>query len=412
MMALKSFRFLHASDFHLDQPPGGLTELPDDLIHPLVEATYKAVDAVFDVALRERVAFVVLCGDLIHFPTASPRAVDFLAAQFERLQQQKIPVYWLGGNLEAGHPLPKDFDLPKNVHRMPASRVQTFEVMQDKQTIAYIVGQSSAPQAYANLEDMRVPRDGRFFVGMWYCDGQERLDNELLDELGIDYWAFGGGHQRRALENLIPAEFSGTPQARLPSETGPHGCLLVTVTGDEIDDTQFIETDQIRYRTERIEVSEGDDQTNLIAKMKSRLQTIRHDVDATKPLLVSWEIVDDGAVGRELRRPDVGESFLDRVRRESDSSNTRIWSIALRSIRKTVPPALFDEDSILGDFLREVRDMEHAGDRLLDTESYLPDTAAARQLIETLHLETPAAKRALLRDITTMGIDLLSGDKS
>lgn len=406
----QSFRFLHASDFHLDQPPGGLTELPPELVESLIEATYKAVDAVFDAAIRERVEFVVLTGDLIHFPTASPRAIDFLSSQFARLHEKKIPVYWLGGQLESGHSLPEDFRLPKNVHRLPTSRVQTLEVKRDRKTIAYIVGQSCGTNSYANLEDLRVPRDGRFFVGMWYCAGHEDLDRDQLDELGIDYWAFGGVHQRRSLENLIPAEYCGTPQGRLPSETGPHGCLLVKVTGDDIDDTHFIETDAIRYRTERIEVDDTDDQRSLISKMKSRVQTIRHDVDAKKPILITWELNDDGPLGRELRDIKLNEAFLDNVRRETDSKSINCWSIAIRSLRATVPPSLFDEDSILGDFLRVIREMEQAGDRTLDVHSYLPNTTAAKQLAETLHLNNPAARRQLLREVTTMGIDWLSGE--
>ena len=411
-MALDSFRFLHASDFHLDQPPGGLTELPDDLLDALIEATYKSVDAVFDAAIRERVAFVVLSGDIIHFPTASPRAVDFLATQFERLHENRIPCYWLGGQLEAGNSLPEDFVLPKSVHRLPTTRVKTLEVKRERKTIAYVVGQSSGDNAFANLEDMRVPRDGRFFVGLWYCDSQDRLQKDELDELGIDYWAFGGVHQRSSMENLIPAEFCGTPQGRLPSETGPHGCLLVRVTGDEIDDTQFIETDSIRYRTERIDVQSDDDGPKLVARMKSRLQTIRHDVESKKPILVTWEIVDDGPLGRELRQLDSAEAFLDQVRRDTDSRTTNVWSIGLRCLRASVPSTMFDEDSILGDFLRVVREMESTDDRLLDVSTYLPETPSARRLVETLHLDTPAARRQLLREVTTMGIDLLSGERT
>lgn len=408
-----SFRFLHASDFHLDQPPGGMAELPVDLIDPLIEAPYEAVDRVFDTALRERVDFVVLSGDIIHFPSASPRAMDFLANQFNRLSEKNIPVYWLGGQLESGHSIPAEFKLPKTVFRFPTSRVQTIEVKKDRKTIAYLVGQSSGGHGYANLEDMRVPRDGRFFVGVWYHDGREELDADQLDELGIDYWAFGGGHQRRSLENLIPAEFSGTPQGRLPSEHGPHGCLLLTVTGDNIDDTHFVETDSIRYATERIELPASDDKASLLTKIKSRLQSMQNQAEFKRHLLVTWEIVHDGALGRELRRIDQAEAFLDQLRRETTavSGSRNIHSIGLRSLRAAVPSNLFDEDSILGDFLRVVREMEQSGDRSLDVSSYLPNTKAARKLAEILHLESPQARAELLREVTTLGMDLLSGEQ-
>ena len=66
----------------------------------------------------------------------------------------------------------------------------------------------------------------------------------------------------------------------------------------------------------------------------------------------------------------------------------------------------------MGDFLRVVRDLEQSGDRILDVQSYLPDTPAAKQLAQSLHLDSPVARTQLLREVTTMGIDWLSGDTS
>lgn len=411
-MSLETFRFLHASDFHLDQAPGGIVELQDGLIDHLIEATYQAINAVFDTALQESVDFVLLSGDIIHFPTASPRAMDFLATQFERLYEKNIPVYWLGGGLEAGASLPDDVRLPKNVHRMATSRVQTLEVKKERRTIGYIVGQSIGGHGYANLADMRVPRDGRFFVGMWYCNQPEDLDHDQLDDLGIDYWALGGSHKQQTLQTVIPSYFCGTPQGRSPLETGPHGCMLVKVTGDQIDDAVLIETDALRYRTEQIDVAPSDDRQSLLSKIKSRLQTIRHDVDARKPLLVTWEIVDDGLLGKQLREVSEVDSFLDQIRRETlDAASKNTWTIGLRSTLASVPSQLFDEDSIVGDFLRVIREMESSGDPLLDIQTYLPNTPTARTLAESMQLDS-LARTQLLREVTTMGIDMLSGDKT
>lgn len=412
-MAAKTFRFLHASDFHLERPPGGLTDLPIDLVDTLLDATYKAVDAVFDTALREQVEFVILSGDILHFPTASPRAVDFLCTQFGRLQEQKIPVFWLGGQLEADHPLPDELQLPDNVHLFSTGDVQTHEVRKGKKTIAYVVGQSRGGHAFANLDEMRVPRDGRFFVGLWHCDSGQELDHDQLDDLGIDYWALGGRHESRSLQTMIPAAFSGSPQGRGPAEAGPHGCLLVTVTGDDIDETQLVETDMVRYRTERIVVQPGDDRDKLAAKMKSRMQTIRHDVDAKKPILVSWEIEDDDALGRSLRRWDQAETFLEKFRRDTPELHgvdKGMWSISLSSQRASFPTKLFDEDSILGDFLRVLRGMEDKLDPAMEVADELPKNAMGQRLEKQLQSQDLNARRKLLQAVSTLGIDLLSGE--
>ena len=72
-MSLLSFRFLHASDFHLDQPLGGVIDVPEHLRDPFIDAPYQAASRVFDAAISERVDFVVVAGDILHPPTATPR---------------------------------------------------------------------------------------------------------------------------------------------------------------------------------------------------------------------------------------------------------------------------------------------------------------------------------------------------
>ena len=70
-----AFRFLHASDLHLDRPPRGLAEVPDHLRSVLAEAPYRAAERVFDAAVKERVDFVVLSGDVID-PLAAARGAS------------------------------------------------------------------------------------------------------------------------------------------------------------------------------------------------------------------------------------------------------------------------------------------------------------------------------------------------
>ena len=51
------FRFLHASDLHLEQPLAGLDEIPDHLRDRLVDAPLAAARSVFDAAVAEAVDF-------------------------------------------------------------------------------------------------------------------------------------------------------------------------------------------------------------------------------------------------------------------------------------------------------------------------------------------------------------------
>ena len=60
------FRFIHASDFHLERPLMGVAEVPDHLRDLFLESPYTAARQVFEAALVEDVKFVVLSGGIVH----------------------------------------------------------------------------------------------------------------------------------------------------------------------------------------------------------------------------------------------------------------------------------------------------------------------------------------------------------
>ena len=62
----RPFRFIHAGDFHLETPWGGVVEVPDQLRAPLIDSPYAAAARVFDTVLAEEADFLVLSGDIFH----------------------------------------------------------------------------------------------------------------------------------------------------------------------------------------------------------------------------------------------------------------------------------------------------------------------------------------------------------
>ena len=66
MSAEPSFRFVHASNLALDRTCFAVGDLPPDLRSDLISAPFLAAERVFDVAVRERVDFVLLAGGLFH----------------------------------------------------------------------------------------------------------------------------------------------------------------------------------------------------------------------------------------------------------------------------------------------------------------------------------------------------------
>ncbi|MEN6450590.1 MAG: hypothetical protein ABFC96_08880, partial [Thermoguttaceae bacterium] len=64
-MSIRPFRFIHASDFHLERPLMGVAEVPDHLRPLFLDAPYTAARQVFDAALAEDADFVVLGGGIV-----------------------------------------------------------------------------------------------------------------------------------------------------------------------------------------------------------------------------------------------------------------------------------------------------------------------------------------------------------
>ena len=65
-MSLKSFRFLHAADIHLDSPLHGLSRYEGLPVGEFRSATRAAFDSLVQCAIDEAVDFVVIAGDLFN----------------------------------------------------------------------------------------------------------------------------------------------------------------------------------------------------------------------------------------------------------------------------------------------------------------------------------------------------------
>ncbi len=146
-MPNRPFRFIHASDFRLDAVPHGLTEVPDHLRDMLLDAPYKAARAVFDAALNNRAAFVIIAGNILQPDLSGPRGVSFLIEQFQRLADAGIGVYWAGGETDPPDAWPIAFPLSENVHVFAKDHVTDFLHQADGSPLARIVGTSRGERA-------------------------------------------------------------------------------------------------------------------------------------------------------------------------------------------------------------------------------------------------------------------------
>ena len=165
-MAKESFRFIHASDFHLERPMQDVSDLPDHLRRTLVDAPWKAAAAVFEHALIENVDFVVLAGDLLNPISAGAQGVAFLLERFEELAARQIQVYWAGGTVDDYERWPEAVVLPGNVHRFSKRQVEPQFFRRHGHPLVTVLGRSSDGAESIRAAEFAHEPDDNFVIAV------------------------------------------------------------------------------------------------------------------------------------------------------------------------------------------------------------------------------------------------------
>ena len=249
------FKFIHAADLHLDSPLLGLAQYEGAPEEALRGATRRALENLVHIALEEEVDFVLIAGDVYDGDWPDHNTGLFFARQMVRLREAKIPVYLIAGNHDAQSVMTKSLQLPENVHRFPTKKAATIAL---EDISVAIHGQGFHTRAVMTDLSAAYPKavPGHFNIGLLHTSltGYEGHDNyapctvDGLKKLGYDYWALGHIHKQEAVRVFEPAVwFPGNIQGRHIRETGPKGCLVITVDDRGEHEVEFRELDVVRW---------------------------------------------------------------------------------------------------------------------------------------------------------------------
>ncbi|MET0401607.1 MAG: DNA repair exonuclease, partial [Cystobacter sp.] len=190
------FKFVHAADLHLDTPFRGVP-VDSGLLGAFHQATFRAFSRIVDLCLRERVAFLLLAGDLFDMKDRSVRARLVLRRELDRLHAAGIQTFIVHGNHD---PLSGDtgtLGLPASV-KVFGSDWEEAEVRRDGRLVCRVQGVSYAD---AEVRENLSTRFGRtapdFTVGLLHANlggaqGHANYAPCTLEDLaarGLDYWA-------------------------------------------------------------------------------------------------------------------------------------------------------------------------------------------------------------------------------
>ncbi len=408
-MPNRPFRFLHAADFHLEMPLHGVGEVPEHLVDLFLEAPYAAAEQVFETALAEDAAFVVLSGDLLSPQHTGPRGPLFLVEQFARLAERGKPVYWVGGGVDPPEAWPPAIRLPENVRRFPVGRVEAFTAERDGEPLACVLGAGRGGRQAIHAAAFSPAPGG--LVTLAAIHGT--ADPAALKQRGLHYWALGGRHDRSTpLGSPTLVHWPGTPQGRRPSESGMHGCTVVDVDEQGRLRTTLATTDVLRWLSERLVVDEATTRETLETQLRERMHTLV-ETNPNIDLLVSWTVAGTGPLLGKLRRGPLAAELLEWLRGEYGRRSPPAWSLGVEAEPSlAMPPEWLEQETIRADFLRAIRSYETNPDQALDLETYRPEGEWAEALGPGMARIEKPARRRVLHEAALLGVDLLTGEEA
>lgn len=361
------FRFLHAADLHLDTPFSRLTGVPDRIARALRDASLQAFENLVDAAITEKVAFVVLAGDIYDGAERGVRAQLAFRDGLARLAAEGIATFVVYGNhdpIDEGWSAIGSF--PPEVTVFGADEVGRAEVRVDDVVVATVSGISYATrQETENLALRFPPADGKgFHVAVLHANVGGQSDFApyspcTLDDLragGYHYWALGHIHRRAELGDGHPlVVYPGNLQGRSPkpSEQGAKGAVVVDVDGTTAT-TRFVALDTVRF--DHVEVAiDGMALDDLEQALVDAADEAR-EAAGNRPVVLRGHIAGNGDLHDELAPGDRRVELLERLRDLARNEEPFIWWDDLRW--RTQPAIDIAErasgDDFIGDLLREV----------------------------------------------------------
>lgn len=377
------FKFLHAADIHLDSPLHKLDHYEGAPVEEIRQATRRAFENLINLAIAEKVAFVLLTGDLYDGDWKDYNTGLYFASQMSKLREASIPVYIIAGNHDAASKITKTLTLPDGVKIFSADTPETVQV--DELDVA-IHGQSFASPSVKKDLSSGYPYsiEGCFNIGMLHTcvtgmEGHEPYAPCTLDGLqsrGYDYWALGHVHKHEVLLKNPLTIFPGNIQGRHIRETGPKGCVLVTVDERMRPYANFVPLDVIRWFEIETDVSAAETGYEVVVIIGEHLKRLLEE-NKELPLVVRLNIIGDSKAHNELA------SDMERWTNEfrsvaGDMSGGKIWIEKVKL--HTKPP---------------IEMMESMSEPMVELIQYLDELRADPELLHTLTVDIEELRKKL-----------------
>lgn len=281
---MTSFKFLHAADIHLDSPLIGLSNQEGAVAERIRSATREAFKRLVDLAIEEKVDFLIIAGDLYDGDWRDYKTGLFFVEQMGRLNTAAVPVYLLYGNHDAESQITKRLELPGNVYEFGARKPKSFQLGEIKVAIH---GQSYRQRDVTDNLVLNYPEPvpavfniGVLHTGLGGMGGHKNYAPCSLHDLenkGYDYWALGHVHKAVVLSERPYIVFPGNLQGRHARETGAKGACLVAVEDSEIVSFTSEFCDVVRWLELPVSLDDVHSMDDINTRVRDAIETAIDD---------------------------------------------------------------------------------------------------------------------------------------
>lgn len=375
---MKTLKFVHCADIHLDAPfrEQGSERYSEIRREDIKKAFVKIIEAV----KSNQADLLLISGDLYEHQYITRRTMDWL---YMVLSEAKVPVILIPGNHDPylRNSWYRAWDWPANVHIL--SYEDPHLVLDQYGVNLYGIGFSSFKEGRPDLTRVPQPMKDHFNILMMHgtldMDFTQHdympVSTDELKALNYDYYALGHFHSIKQEHNIINP---GSPEPLGFDEPGTHGAFLVTLSdndGKTLVESSFFETANRTYHDKVLDITG----CRTLEEVKIRLLEITDGLDSGRDLV---RVTLKGRTELSFDTKALSQMF----------SNRLYFKIRDNTLMNFDLEALEKDPSLKGAFVREIRK------RLADLEKELdkdPDNEEIKTGIEKLNLALSFGLEAL-----------------
>jgi len=417
------FKFIHAADVHLDSPLRGLSRYESAPAESIRNACRRAFENLVDRAIEEKVAFVLLAGDLYDGDWKDYNTGIFLSQQMGRLGQHNISVFAVAGNHDAANRMTKALDSPANMKILSTRKIETIKL--DDLAVA-IHGQSFGTQHVdENLAaNFCTAEKGMFNIGLLHTSLDGREGHAVyapctMDDLrskGYQYWALGHVHKQELVSEDPLIVFPGCIQGRHIRETGSKGCMLVTVEDGVVSEVEKIALDVMRWVQCDVDLTDVVEMRELLEHTRKSIEKERTSAEG-RPLAMRIRFEGATKISDELAAyPERLEQQIKALGAEIAGDDMWIERIENAAVGKLDLDSTLTDDTAFGKLLKEIlatpgnpEEITGLKDILADlrqkmpSEAFGPDSVLNLDEEQTVQRLVEEAKHMLVGRLLTVG---------